>query len=195
MIQQVTAAVEGLVDEAVVSVLCLAVGIELGSVYGKQGKNYLDRRLSGFNNAAEHAAWLVLRDMNHDASCAPQLRSRLLPRRAAHMNFRIAVREIEVWLLADRERFARYMGVAVALLPVSPESLESPKQEVIKLASRSRRRAIREDMVPRPGSGAREGTAYSSRLVEFVHEEWKPFDAAKRSDSLSRCIRSLRESS
>ncbi len=193
MIHRVTAAVEGLVDEAVVSVLCREVRVELGPVYGKQGKNYIDRKLRGFNNAAKYADWLVLRDMNHDASCAPELKTRLLPQPATNMKFRIAVREVEAWLLADRKRFARYLSVPQSSLPTAPESLDSPKQEVVRLASMSRRRAIREDMMPSPGSGTREGPAYASRLVEFVYEQWDPFEAAKRSDSLSRCIRSLGE--
>jgi hypothetical protein len=36
---------------------------------------------------------------------------------------------------------------------------------VVELARYSRRRDIREDMVPRPGSGRSVGAAYTSRLI------------------------------
>lgn len=66
---------------------------------------------------------------------------------------------------------------------------------MVEMARRSRRRDIREDMVPRPGSGRTEGPAYTSRLIEFVADVdhgWRPDVAALSSDSMDRCLQCLR---
>src|SRR5258707_10499772 len=96
--QVVTVAVEGDVDAAVARRLIAEVGLSMGPVYGLKGKSHLDKRISGYNNAARWSCWLVLRDLNHDASCAPELLRSRLPNPSPQMHFRIAVREIETWL-------------------------------------------------------------------------------------------------
>jgi len=164
----IMAAVEGTVDEAVVQRLIEHIGAVIGPVYGRRGKDHLRKSLGGYNQAARFAPWLVLMDLNSDAECAPALRAALLSVEAPMMRLRIAVREVEAWLLADRERFATFLGVAAGGLPVSPEAEPDPKHSVVVVARRSKRRALRGDIVPRPGSGRREGPGYASRMIEFV---------------------------
>jgi hypothetical protein len=188
-----TGAVEGLFDEAVAKRLVGEVGGQLGDVYGKNGKTPLLKRLDGYNAAAKHAPWVVLVDLDRDADCAPPARARWLPEPAPLMCFRIAVRAVETWLLADRERFARFLGVKVASLPRSPEDVEDPKQLVVDLARTSRKRDVRVDLVPRRGSGRRVGGAYVDRLTEFVLGSWQPQAAAENADSLRRCLQCLAE--
>lgn len=84
---------EGDTDVPVVRSLLALVGRELGTVYGLRGKNFLDERLNAYNAAARYSPWLVLRDLNSDAACAPELLRVLLPRPANHMCFRIAIHE------------------------------------------------------------------------------------------------------
>lgn len=189
----ITAAVEGLVDEAVVRRLIQHVGGELNRVYGKNGKAHLRQRIGGYNQAARISPWIVLVDLNRDADCAPPLLADWLPDPAPNMCFRVAVREVESWLLADRDRIARFLGVAVARVPSAPEVLDDPKRLMVELAVRSRRREIREDMVPRPGSGRPTGPAYASRLIEFIAAHWRPGVSARSSESLRRCLIRLRE--
>jgi hypothetical protein len=67
---------------------------------------------------------------------------------------------------------------------------------VVDLARRSRRRAIRDDFVPREGSGRRIGPLYTSRMIEFVEDMtagWRPDEAARLSPSLARCLRRFGE--
>lgn len=187
----VTVAVEGIVDEAVIRAVCAEVGAPVIRVYGKQGKQHLDAKLLGYNNAARFAPWLVVRDLNSDAECAPNLARIVLPHQARHMSLRIAVRQIEAWLLADSRSFASYFSLRVAQVPRDPDSLADAKAEVIRLAARSRKSGIRQDMVPRSGSGAVEGPAYASRMMEFARNHWQPRTAARHSDSLSRCMEAL----
>lgn len=183
-----TSAVEGAFDEAVVKRIVGAVGGELGTVYGKKGKHALLRRLGGYNAAAECSPWIVLVDLDRDADCAPPFRAECLPQPACSMCFRIAVRAVEAWLLADRERFSRFLGVRIASLPRSPEDVEDPKQLVVELARGSTKRDIRTDLVPRVASGRRVGGAYVDRLTEFVAGSWRPETAAQNADSLRRCL-------
>lgn len=189
----IKSAVEGLVDEAVALKLIAHVGAQADHVFGKQGKQHLRQRIGGYNQAACHAPWLILVDLDKDATCAPLLRQAWLPTPAPLACFRVVVRAIEAWLLADREALARFLGVAERCIPSHPETLDDPKGEMVNLARRSRRRAIFDDMVPRDGSGRRVGPAYASRLVEFVAEHWRPDVAAQRADSLNRAIRALHQ--
>jgi len=185
-------AVEGDPDEAVLRRLAEQEGLSLGTCYGKKGRQYLRDRIHGFNQAARQYPWIVLVDLEKD-NCAPDLRAKWLPDPATYMCFRVAVREIEAWLLADSENLAKFLGVNVSLIPSYPERENDPKQKMIELARRSRRKDIREDMVPRAGSGRETGPAYNSRLIEFVWKSWAPEVAAHRSDSLRRCIQRIRE--
>ncbi len=191
----ITGAVEGDLDEAVVRRLVEHVGAWPGPVHGRNGKTHLRQRLAGYNQAAYLSPWIVLVDLNHDAECAPPLRTSWLPNPAPHMCFRVAVRMVEAWLLADRERLSRFLSVHVSQVPMNPEAMDDPKRTMVELAQLSRRREIREDMLPRPGSGRTVGPAYTSRLIEFVvgtEAGWCPDIAARSSDSLDRCLSCLR---
>lgn len=188
----ISAAVEGALDEAVVGRLVRHAGATLATVYGKNGKPFLRDRIAGYNNAARHAPWVVLVDLDADDDCAPPVRARWLPGPAPRMCFRLAVRSVEAWLMADAEPLAAFLGVARNRVPRDPETLPHPKQSMINLARLSRRRDIRQDLVPRPASGQNEGPAYTSRLIEYATDHWRPDVAATRADSLRRAIDCLR---
>lgn len=188
----IAAAVEGLTDEAVAGRLIAHVGAQVGPIYGKQGKPHLRERVGSYNHAARHTPWLILVDLDRDADCVPPFRQAWLAAPAPLLCFRVAVHAVESWLLADAESFAEFLGVARSKVPSQPEALEHPKTVLINLARDSRRRSVREDMVPREGSGRAVGPAYSSRLIEFVADYWRPEIAATRADSLDRTLRCLR---
>ncbi len=191
----ISAAVEGIVDEAVVRVLASRAGLNVTAVYGKNGKAHLRSKLLAYNHAARYAPWIVLIDLDDDAECAPPFKRQLLPKPAQQMCFRVAVREVESWLLADRERAASFFAVSRSRIPAQPEAESNPKQAMISIARQSRRRAIREDMVPREGSGRNVGPAYASRLIEFVTDfrrGWRCYVAAEGAESLKRCLECLK---
>jgi hypothetical protein len=189
----ISAAVEGIVDEAVVRRLITHVGGHPGPVHGKNGKSALRQKINGYNNAARHTPWVVLVDLNSDADCAPILRQNWLPTPAPQLCFRVAVRQVEAWLMADAETLAEYLGVGRRHIPADPEELPDAKSEMVYLAQRSRRTAIRQDMVPREGSGRTVGPAYASRMLEYAQTHWRPEVAAQRADSLRRAIECLKQ--
>lgn len=192
----IAGAIEGLADAAVLQRLIEDAGASLGPVYGGRGKGHLVGRLAAYNTAARLSPWVVLIDLDRQTECAARVRVQWLPDVAPLMCFRIVVRAIEAWLLADPERLGRFLGVPQTSIPVYPETLGDPKRDLVDLARQSKRLHIREDMVPRPGSGRSVGPAYTSRLIEFVLDHragWRPEVAAGYADSLARCLKCIRE--
>ena len=189
----IDAAVEGMTDEAVVRrIIDHAGGQVEEDVHGKKGKDYLRKKIMGYNNAARHRPWIVLVDLDTDEDCAPPLRQAWLPEPAPLLCFRVAVRAVEAWLMADVETIARYLSVPPSRVPGDPEGLDDPKEVMVNLARRSRRKSVREDMVPGERNGRRVGPAYPRRLIEYATTEWRPGVAAGNADSLRRAIDCLR---
>lgn len=184
----VSAVVEGIADEAVIRRLVSDAGGQVGAVYGKRGKQWLLSNAPRYNEAARFGPWLVLVDLNGDESCGPPAVEAWMPSPGPLMCFRVAVRAVEAWLLADRARLARFLRVQQAHLPADPESVENPKRLLVDIARGSSSRAVARDMVPIPRSGTAVGVGYTSRIVEFVSKHWHPEDAASSSNSLARCL-------
>jgi hypothetical protein len=187
----VSGAVEGIVDEAVVRVVLGHVGRYVGPIHVQGGKLKLLAKLRGFNEAARFSPWLVLVDLNGDAPCAPPFVAATLPSPSSQMTFRVAVRQAEAWLLADRERIAKFLRVSRAIVPVDPEREYDAKVAMVNIARASRDRLVREDMVPAERSGRKTGPNYAGRLIEFATKDWRPEIAAERADSLDRCLQRL----
>lgn len=187
-------------DEVVLRSLIHHVGAQPGGFYGKHGKQYLLKYMQAYVRAARLEPWVVLIDLDHDADCPVPVRRNWLLRGAAHdpvplLCFRIAIREVEAWLLADRERIAEFLGVPARWVTRHPEALEDPKREIIGLVARSRVKRLKAEMLPRPGSFRDVGPAYNSRLIQFVmcsRNGWRPEVAAQSSESLRRALACLR---
>lgn len=182
-----SAAVEGALDEAVLRRVAESHGCNLGPVHGLKGSAHLDRQLPGYNRASQYGPWIVLRDLDAHP-CAAAFAAQLLPTPNSQMVFRVVVREIESWLLADAEGCSRFLGLAESRIPVNPEAIADPKSALIGLAQISRRSDLRKDIVPRAGSGRSVGPAYTARLSEFAANHWDPVRAAVRSASLRSLI-------
>jgi hypothetical protein len=189
----VSIAVEGTSDVAIVARILALARCSVGTVYGQSGKHTIDSRVFGYNNAARFAPWFVLRDLDSDAPCAPDLARTVLPAPATWMRFRIAVREAECWLLADPEALSGFLRVRAALVPGNPEALPDPKLTLVNLARSSRSAVIRDDMVPARGVSAVVGPGYVARVSEFARNHWRPSVARRNSPSLDKCIARVTE--
>ena len=104
------------------------------------------------------------------------------------MLFRVAVREVEAWLLADRDGFANYLNLPLAKTPQHPEQEVDPKQSLLGLVRRCKKRRLVEELVPTNGSSASIGPLYNKRMGEFVRDTWNITRAAENSDSLARAV-------
>src|SRR5579864_1139042 len=98
----ITGAVEGLLDDATLRTLANFVGLQVEDVFIRRGKDDLNVNLPVYNSAAANLDFVVLRDLDTDAPCAPELIRTLLPTPSPRMKLRVAVHEVEAWLLADR---------------------------------------------------------------------------------------------
>jgi hypothetical protein len=106
------------------------------------------------------------------------------------MCFRIAVREAEAWLMADRAAFADALGVSLVRIPDQPESLADPKLTIVNLARRSRKRAVQVGLVPEQGAGISIGPEYAAWMIDFAQNQWDPSRAVASAEvpSLERTL-------
>jgi len=142
-------------------------------------------------NASRALPHVVLTDLDQ-IRCAPLLRQQWgvtdLPK---SMLFRVAVRESEAWVLADRAGFADFAGIPVNKVPAAPEILADPKQELVNLVRRSRNKRLAAELVPAQGSAVSIGPLYNERLSQFVRETWSMEAAMANSPSLARTVSRL----
>jgi hypothetical protein len=167
--------------------------VVIAAVYGRQGSGYLKKNIRAFNKSAAGFLYAVLTDLD-GGECAPALISDWFGcpiadyRTRCHHNmiFRIAVRESEAWVMADRERFARFLGISTTAIPQDLDAVDDPKRLLIELTKRSRSRDLRDDIVPRPGDTRSVGPDYSGRLAYFLSSDWRGEAAQQHSRSLQK---------
>lgn len=148
--------------------------------------------MDNWRQLAQRQIALVLTDMDQVA-CPVALKTDWLGDKAAPANLmlRIAVREVESWVLADHEAMRKLIGKK-GTLPPEPDKLPDPKQHLLKLAKLATR-PVKEDLVKESGAMASQGIGYNARLTAWVRSDWSPERAAQRSPSLQRTRLRLNE--
>lgn len=186
--------VEGEIDEIIALRIISNSGHDIGVGYGKRGIGYIQNKIQNFNQTAQSVFYLVLVDfMDTKLECPPQVVSRWLPHKNNLMFFRVVVREIESWVLADRENLATFLNVNIELMPINPESELDPKRKLVNIARKSRSKRIRDALVPDQDSTAQVGKLYTSEMKRFVSNFWNIDTARKNSPSLDKCLKRLLE--
>lgn len=165
----------------------------VGLCFNRGGFGYLKKNIRGFNHAAKGNAFLVLTDLDR-TECAPTLIHKWLSvPRHPNLLFRVAVREVESWILASRSDFAKFLGISKKLIPDKADEIGDPKQLLVNLAKRAKSRKLREAIVPRAKSTAKVGPDYNGALIRFVESCWNIEEAVKNSPSLRRAVSSLKK--
>ena len=143
------------------------------------------------NKDARRKRWVAVTDLDNKFPCAGLARAQWLPSPAPYMCFRIAVQEIEAWLLADREQAAKFFKVPLTSIPSNPDMLTSPlpKEVVLQLAQQGGLAG----MTRGAGDTLDEGNLYTNRMSEFARLWWRPAIAAQNSPSLKKCIERLQQ--
>ena len=158
--------------------------------FSEGGFGYLKKNIKGWNQAAKGCAFFVLTDLDN-FPCAPTLIQEWLPlKKHSNLIFRVAVKEIEAWILADIEGFSKFTGVPKANFKEDVEGIADPKVELLRIIRRSRKRYLKEDILP-IDQFAKIGPNYNDRLCEFIIKDWDIERAIERSDSLKRTLKSL----
>ena len=151
------------------------------------GSGYIRKNVRAFNNASQATPYLVITDLDTIA-CAPALIGNWF--RGIQMNpgltFRVAVREIEAWLLADRTGIAHFLGIATNRVPAYPEQDMDPKKVLIRLASTSRYPSVKRAIVPM--GTATQGRDYNGCLGRFATSDWDVGQAAGNAPSLAKTM-------
>jgi hypothetical protein len=172
---------------------------ELGDRYvvtlRENGAGYLKKSMRKFVELAEREFVVVLTDQD-DAACAPGMKANWFGslKQPRKLIFRIAVREAESWLMADRASFSNFLGVSEAIVPRDPEGLLDPKAALINLARKGRRQ-LRQELAPAKGVQAKQGIGYNEVLRGFVETSWDCRRASENSASLRQACQRLADAS
>lgn len=181
-------------SEAVMSKLLLHFGDKFCTLntYSGHGFGYLKSNIRGFNQASLVSPFFILTDLD-TYKCPPELIDDWINfEQNSNLIFRIAVHEVEAWLLSDIKGMAAFLKVSAANFPREPEKEADPKKTLIQLARKSRVRRIKEDILP-INPNASIGPNYNGCLSEFVFNYWNVDDASKKSKSLSKALYSLEQ--
>lgn len=158
---------------------------------GKRGNSYIRQKMSGFNDASRYTPYVILTDLDH-IPCPPQLINDWINFPISQsLLFRIAVKEAEAWLLADRIGFARFIGVAASKIPLNSETIRHPKEFIVSLAKKSLKRSVRADIIPEGISSV--GPGYNPKMEEFIVNHWNVENAIHNSNSLRKAIERITE--
>ena len=170
-----------------------APALQVGTVRITNGNGQIKKNLRAFNSLARISPVLVLTDQD-DSECPPALIDEWFEGLAKQpgLRFRVATREVESWVMADRERFARFLGIQTNLVPAYPDQLRNPKKTLLDLAASANSRLLRKALLP-TGKTASIGPGYNDTLSEFVLSSWNPKRAEGNSESLARALAAIRE--
>ncbi|MDR2756629.1 MAG: DUF4276 family protein [Planctomycetaceae bacterium] len=102
---------------------------------------------------------------------------------------RVAVREIESWIMADRKKFAKYFDLTESLIPPIPDKIRDPKKEFFSLLRKKERQKFRRML---PGKNSSIGSDYNDIMCDFIERHWLPTRAENNSPSLRRMLNRLR---
>lgn len=158
---------------------------------GRTGNGYLRSKMENWYRMAQHQVMLVVTDLDR-ANCLVEFRDQWLATEPpANLVFRVAVREMESWVLADHIAMRELIG-AKGVLPVAPDELADPKRALLGLAKGAPKR-VRDDLLKVTNGNVTQGLGYNARLTAWVYSEWSPQRAAERSPSLAKARLRLNE--
>ena len=159
------------------------------------GLSVILRKLSDYNRTAAALKFFVVVDLDRE-NCVVEFIDKCFSGAplSRGLLFRVAVREVESWLLADRAGFCDYFKISSQKLQKDPDSLRNPKEFLIHIINKyCKNRNYREDITPQEKTGALTGPAYNVRLIQFVKTKWSAKKAEKNSLSLRRAINAVKK--
>jgi len=168
--------------------------LQVAVTMGRKGAGYIRNKLPGLVRLAPSYPVLIITDLD-SKECAPTLLREWAGRLTLPepLLWRVAVREVESWLLADTEAFADFASVPRNQMPRRPDTLPDPKQHLLNCVARYAPRPLKQEIVVNRGAGPKQGLNYNGRLSRFVTSQWRPSFASSNSDSLSRTLQRMAE--
>ena len=159
----------------------------------RNGSGYLKSKVESWRQLAGQQVVLLLTDLDQ-IDCPVALRNEWLGTRPVpdRLLLRIAVREIESWVLADHDAMRKLIGDR-GKLPPAPDELGDPKAFLLNMVRKYAPRDVKQDLLAERGAMASQGLGYNRRLVAWVKSDWSPDRSAARSPSLLRARQALRD--
>ena len=159
----------------------------------RNGSGYLKSKVESWRQLAGQQVVLLLTDLDQ-IDCPVALRNEWLGTRPVpdRLLLRIAVREIESWVLADHDAMRKLIGDR-GKLPPAPDELGDPKAFLLNMVRKYAPRDVKQDLLAERGAMASQGLGYNRRLVAWGKSDWSPDRAAARSPSLLRARQALRD--
>ena len=196
-LNSVILAVEDNLSDVVSTKILKHLGIEIllriPNIY--QGKSYLKNRAAELNRSAAAPPYVfMVTDLDSPQTCVPELIQSWV-RAPLNSGFflRVAVMEIESWIMADRGALAAFLSIPVNRIPSTPDEIPQPKEFLVSLARKSRKKSLRDQLVPRIGAATTKvGPEYNNCVGEFVRVHWDMERAAAVSPSLKRTLNRIR---
>jgi len=162
----------------------------------KRGCGNLKKLIPAVTNMAKaNLANFILTDLDTIA-CSPELIRQWFnlhnaqPQPPKNLLFRIAEREVESWLIADRNGLPRFLGISVTHFDKSPDQLSDPKQHLLNILRKGRKK-IHKQMLPT--GVAHVGPEYNHQLCQFVRNNWNIATAVEVSPSLRRAMNAINQ--
>jgi hypothetical protein len=186
-------AVEDELSAAVMQRLIMETGRDFSiyQIMNARGFGKLKSSMEKFKNASYAVPHVVLTDLDKYPCAIELLKDWDATNLPPSLLLRIAVKEVEAWLLADRVGIASFLSVAKNKIPQHPEAIADPKQTLINLARKSRKSRLAEELTPEVGSSAPYGPFYNLRLSEFAMSDWDVDIAKTVAPSLDRALSRL----
>lgn len=179
-----------LTEEAMRKIIASKQKFNILHSLGKQGCGYLTTSLQKFNALANSHHVLVVLDLDNRQNSVDYRNAieEQIRNKNAKLKVIIPVREVESWLLADREGLSSFLCISKDKIDREPETLLDPKEKIINLARLSRDGNIKKGIPPKAGAAAKVGLSYNTLLSSFVREYWSIARALEISPSLRETI-------
>lgn len=185
--------------DRLISELAGSINLEMVRLPARGGKILQD--LNKYNELSNQSPVILLTDLdNHN--CPSNILNKIT-NKAPDFICRIAVKEAEEWLMADREGFSKFLGIPTTAMPNvrkirpvrNPDDVEleisyKPSLYLMReLVPHSYKQHIIEGLTPLDGLS--KGRLYNSILLPFIENQWDFQNAAKNSYSLKRSVERL----
>jgi len=158
------------------------------------GSGNIRKNLEKYCELSRRGNVVVLTDLDQSL-CAPSLINTWFAGRNIPdgLSFRVSVKEVEAWLLADRVGISNFLGVSNDAIPIDVESLKNPKETLLKITGQSNKRGVKSDLLPQRGRNSTVGLGYNNTLCRFVQNEWNIARAIANSASLEKAYHRIGE--
>ena len=183
--------VEDRLSDAVATKILQHFDIEIVQRVIYEGNSYLQRKAQNYNHAAhEECGIFMLTDLDSSKICPPTLIQSWVKGRLNRWFFlRVAVMEVESWIMADRQAVSEFLAIPTNRIPQNTDEIASPKEFLVSLARRSKNTRLRGALVPAQNDKSiKTGNEYNPQLSQFVRDHWDIGRAATVSPSLKRTL-------